>query len=405
MIIRFSFVCAMLGIGVCASALAADDPGINLLRKRQHTVQQLGETVSLPAELFWVNETWNGENTQMPYLAYLPDKKRLLLLVECRQPIVTAFITSDDFSQTWGERKWLSTDSAGKPNAAAVGLTYLGNGQLLAYPENVATGQWRSLDYGETWTKAAVQDTVNERNVWDPLLVVPDSQTSVKKLVEASYRPTDKPRGSPARDHSQAYLRSSTDEGRTWSSEVKVPQWLGVNEVSLIVAGNGDWVAACRIDEPPSFSRKPYPDLYSGLAVSVSKDQGKTWSKRNALFDFGRHHPSMVVLSDGRLLMTYVVRAGHPQTDSGFPQYGIEGVISNDHGQTWEVDHRYVLASWVGNIPVDAGPSHGWCSPQSTSTVLLPDGSILTAFGIGLRNKPGDPVWLMDVALVKWRLP
>ena len=43
--------------------------------------------------------------------------------------------------------------------------------------------------------------------------------------------------------------------------------------------------------------------------------------------------------------------------------------------------------------------------PQSTSTVLLPDGAILTAFGTGQRNSMGATVWLMDVALVKWQLP
>lgn len=402
---RFAIVAGLVVLH-CMSLAALADPPRHPFGKREHTVRRLapgGEQVSIPAEMLWVSQPWHGENAQMPYLVYLREKDRLLMLVECRQPIVTAFITSDDQGQTWSDRTWMNTDADGRPDSAAVGLTYLGDGKLLAFPENVATAQWRSTDYGVTWTKAAVTDTVAERYVWDPLLVIQDERDRVTKLLEASYRPTGAPRGSPAGHYSQAYLRVSVDEGRTWNTEVEVPQWLGVNELSLIVARNGDWVAACRVDEPPSFSLKPYPDLYSGLGVSVSKDQGKTWSERTSLYEFGRHHPSMVLLPDGRLVMTYVVRAGYPETDDGFPQFGIEAVVSDDNGQTWDMDHRYILASWVGNIDVASGPRNGWCSPQSTSTVLLPDGSILTAFGTGFRNQPDSKVWLMDVALVTWR--
>jgi len=44
-----------------------------------------------------------------------------------------------------------------------------------------------------------------------------------------------------------------------------------------------------------------------------------------------------------------------------------------------------------------------WGSTQSTSSVLLPDGSLLTAFGTGVRNLPTQKICKMDVALVKWR--
>lgn len=406
--IRIVGLCAVFA-GVATLHLAADQPAAkpHPFANRQHTVRKINgekDQISIPAEMQLVSKSWNSDNAQMPYLVYMPEKDRLLMLVECRQPIQTAFITSDNHGMTWSDRKWMSTDAEGRPNGVALGLTYLGNGKLLAFPENVATGQWNSQDYGETWKKVLVHDTVAERYVWDPLLVLKDPQGRVTIMLEGSYRPTGKPRGLPTRDYSQAYLRSSVDEGQSWSDEVKIPQWLGVNELSLIVAGNGDLVAACRLDEPPEFGTGVYPDLYSGLGVSVSKDQGKTWSERTVLYEFGRHHPSMVLLPDGRIVMTYVVRAGYPNTEDGFPQFGIEAVVSRDHGQSWDLDHRYILANWVGNISVATGPTNGWCSPQSTSTVLLPDGSILTAFGTGFRNPMSATVWLMDVALVKWQL-
>ena len=179
-----------------------------------------------------------------------------------------------------------------------------------------------------------------------------------------------------------------------------MPQWLGVNEVSIIVAGNGDWVAACRTDNPKRFAPLQF-DHYSGLGVSFSKDQGKTWSGLKELYEWGRHHPSMVLLPDKRILMTYAVRLGYPNNAQGFPQFGVEAMISSDNGQTWDFGHRYVLATWSGTLKDE----RSWfCSVQSTATVRLTDGTLLTALGTGFSNKADTTRCKMDVALVKWRL-
>ena len=99
--------------------------------------------------------------------------------------------------------------------------------------------------------------------------------------------------------------------------------------------------------------------------------------------------------------MTYVVRLGYPHTADGYSQFGVEAVVSSDNGQTWDLDHRYVLATWVGNIK---GGNAWYCGVQSTSTLLLPDGKILTAFGTGYRNPAGATVCYMDLALVRWQM-
>lgn len=99
--------------------------------------------------------------------------------------------------------------------------------------------------------------------------------------------------------------------------------------------------------------------------------------------------------------MTYVVRLGYSNTAAGFPEVGVEAVVSSDNGQTWDMDHRYVLARWEGNL---RGEDSWYCSVQSTSTILLSDGTILTAFGAGFRNKPGTDWCKMDVAMVRWRI-
>ena len=77
---------------------------------------------------------------------------------------------------------------------------------------------------------------------------------------------------------------------------------------------------------------------------------------------------------------------------------GVEAVISSDHGRTWDFGHRYVLATWTGNLKDE----RSWfCSVQSTSTVLLPHETLLTAFGTGFSNKADATRYKMDVALTK----
>ncbi|MFN0198311.1 MAG: hypothetical protein ACKVT0_16310 [Planctomycetaceae bacterium] len=375
--------------------------------QREHVVWRMNdetEPTSIPAEIQWVSEPWfrekPDENAQMPYLTYLPEQDRVLMLVETHQPIRTAFIHSDDHGGTWSERTWLSTDADGQPAGVALGLTNLGGGKLLAYPENLAHGKWVSDDYGQSWKFLPVHDIVKTRYMWDPLLVQKDKNGKVPKLIEASYRETGVPWGSPDGYYSQAYFRTSVDEGATWNDEVKVPQWLGVNEVNLIRASNGDLVAACRTDYPSRFAHLKL-DHFGGLAVSISQDDGKTWSKLNPLYEWGRHHPSQVLMPNGDLLMTYVVRLGYPATWTGIPQFGVEAVISHDHGQTWDKARRYILASWEGNI---VGDTAWFCGVQSTTTILLPDGMLLTAFGTGFRNPADTKICKMDVALVRWKL-
>jgi hypothetical protein len=68
------------------------------------------------------------------------------------------------------------------------------------------------------------------------------------------------------------------------------------------------------------------------------------------------------------------------------------------------LDHKYILHHWIGHIK--DGPTSWYPSSQATSTVLLSDGAILTAFGTGYRCQEvvkGQPA-PRDVGLIKWRL-
>lgn len=356
---------------------------------------------TLPAELYFIGGEWPYNNSQMPYLVYMPERKRLMLAASVDKPQTkAAAMFSDDFGKTWTKPAWMHTNAAGDPDLPdAVGLTYLGGGRLICTPGD---RYWFSNDFGRTWTEHAPVPLGSDGKPmyqWDPMLVDTDPQTGkVIRLAEARYKENgvfDKPGY-----FSQACIRFSTDEGKTWSKEIDVPEWKGASEVVLCRANNGDIVAACRTDNPPQFLGTDN-DQYSGLATSVSKDNGCTWSELNRIFAWGRHHPHMITMPNGDIVMTYVVRNGYTADKNGLCRFGVEAVVSKDNGETWDIDHKYILAS---NSSTMKGTRENWGSPQSTSNVLLPDGSLLTAFGTGVRNVPTQTLWKMDVVLMKWRL-
>lgn len=371
-----------------------------------HDVRQLNGTapdIQIPAKLQIVTESWNRV-VAVPSLVYMPENDRLLMSVSCDYPAHAMLLSSNDHGATWSAPWYLHTNGAGNPDAGlATGLTYLGQGKAIVYG---GSSRWFSTDYGATWgTPAAVGPTPDGKtwSTWDPMLVQHNASTgAVTSLMETGYAVVGAPGNGPG--YERAYLRSSADLGHTWTGGIQVPQWQGISEVNILRAANGDLVAACRTDISNAFPGETL-DHYEGLGVSISKDGGSTWSNVNKLYDYGRHHPSMLLMPDNDIVMTYVVRKGYDDTADGFPQFGIEAVVSHDNGQSWDLAHRYILDAWVGNR-LSSDTNAWWASPQATSSVLLPDGSILTAFGTGYRSQPGpdgQPI-PRDVGLVSWRL-
>ena len=354
-----------------------------------------------PAEIQYLSDSWGRLNFQCPYLVYMPEKNRLLMQVIWQDVKRAALLSSDDRGATWSAPRYVVPDAQGGPGSGAgIGLTYFGQGKLMME----LAGHFFSHDYGATWggrTPSPRTEDGKPLHSWDPLLVDKDATGLITRLVKTPYFETGIPFGTRG-VFSHAAILFSQDEGRTWSKEIKVPEWEGVNEVVLVRAANGDLVAAARTDLPDRFATTAW-DHYAGLGVSISKDNGFTWSPVRKLYDWGRHHPHMVVLANGNIVMTYVVRMGYVTTADGHPQFGIEAVVSSDHGQTWDLDHRYLLVSWMGRAK--ALHSKAWYnSSQSTSTILFPDGSLLTAFGTGHYNEPTDPWCRMDVGLVRWKV-
>lgn len=371
---------------------------------REHEVRLLGGArpdVRLAAKLGMVTETWNRV-VAVPYIVYMPEMDRVLMLVGCDYPHHAEVLFSDDHGTEWSSTKPVLFETGGGGVVGlGTGLTYLGKGVVLF---QAADRLWRSGDFGDTWEEWGPLGKTCDGGpwyTWDPFWVDRDGESgAVTRLVGTGYtwmRPPD-----VAKEHQQAYIRFSGDLGKTWNACLKVPQWEAVSEVALIRAANGDLVAACRTDIPPSKAGE-WIDHFEGLGISISRDNGATWSPVDKLYDYGRHHPSLVRMPDGRLVMTYVVRKGYADSPDGFPQFGIEAVLSDDNGRTWDLDHRHILHAWRGNR---LGENKWWASCQATSTILLPDGSLLTAFGTGYRSQPdaggGNPS-PRDAGVILWR--
>jgi BNR repeat protein len=362
-------------------------------------LNKANDEVAVPAKFQIVTEPWNRV-VAVPYIVYMPEKDRLLMLVGCDYPHHAEVLHSDDHGATWSDPRQILFDENGKGiDALGVGLTYLGKGRVLFV---TGDSRWVSGDFGETWEKlSAIAQTCDGMPwyMWDPLWVDRDPKTGkVIRLIETGYTMYKPPAVKEMYQH--GHIRFSADLGKTWAESIKVPQWKGVDEVALIRAANGDLVAAGRTDIPPS-KKGEWIDHFEGISVSFSKDDGKTWSDITKLYDWGRHHPSLILMPDGRIVMTHVVRKGYPDTPDGFPQFGIEAIVSADNGRTWDLDHKYILHTWTGSRK---DKNKWWPSSQATSTVLLPDGSLLTAFGTGYRITPTSKQEPRDAGLIQWRL-
>lgn len=370
---------------------------------RPTTIQRMdGASVAaqFPAQRQIVTESWRRV-VAVPYLACMPECERLIVLVSCDYPHQPMVLFSNDRGATWGEPRPVAPDPAVNAGLGlGTSLTYLGAGRLML----VASGRWFSEDFGESWDgPLAVPHASNgqEWHTWDPCLVDRDPATgAVTRVVETGYN-WEGGAGSPS-GYEQAFIRFSRDGGRTWSEDIRVPGWRAVSEVALVRAADGAIVAACRTDM--AREHLGHIDHWEGLGTCRSEDDGVTWSQVDRLYDLGRHHPSLVLMPGGEILMTYVVRVGYPRDADGFPQFGIEAVISRDHGVSWDLPHRLVLARWTGHL---RGTNEWWPNSQATSTVLLPDGTLLTAFGTGYRcaaDAEGRSA-PRDVGLIHWELP
>lgn len=93
-----SFLAPLLTMTVVMSSAYADE-------WKAHEVRQLGEQadgVHMPTKLQIVTEAWNRV-VAVPYIVYMPENDRLLMLVSCDYPHRPMVLTSDDHVASWSQ--------------------------------------------------------------------------------------------------------------------------------------------------------------------------------------------------------------------------------------------------------------------------------------------------------------
>jgi hypothetical protein len=142
-------LCPVLGVR-CYGA----EPATTQVPWKAHVVRQLNGAAAafrIPAKLKILTEPWNRV-VAMPWMVYMPEKDRLMMLVAVDNPHQAAVLFSDDRGTTWSKPRYLHVDAQGKSDIGFSGrLAYLGNGKLVAVTE---TGRLLSGDYGKTWRVA-----------------------------------------------------------------------------------------------------------------------------------------------------------------------------------------------------------------------------------------------------------
>ena len=140
-------------------------PAVAVAQWKPHTIRQLNGAaaeIRIPAKLQIVTESWNRV-VAVPYLIYMPEKDRLLMLIGCDYPHRAMTIVSGDHGATWSEPKYVHVDAKGTPDAGlSTGLTYLGSGQVMATD---GPKHWVSHDYGQTWAAVVNPPGVQRQGV------------------------------------------------------------------------------------------------------------------------------------------------------------------------------------------------------------------------------------------------
>ncbi|MFH0964328.1 MAG: hypothetical protein V2A58_09995 [Planctomycetota bacterium] len=317
---------------------------------------------------------------------------------------VPVFAYSCDSGDTWSD--WHTVPgTGGKPGSGRpMMLTYLGGGDLFF----IVHGQrFFSKDYGRTWPERIGipgPASWNEGNN----LVDFDESGNVKAVAEVVCNlAQDDGSAWDATKPSNLFFRWSRDGARTWTSATRPEEWRweetykgktyrrSASEGGLARAKNGWLVAAIRTDMPAWLAVGPNNDGVEGTGVSLSSDDGATWSPvtERILFEAGRHHANLVMLPNGDLVMTVIVRNDVRDGKLASYQRGCEAVLSRDNGATWEVAGRYVLDEYKYLS------SERWFDGKCghLSSTVLADGRVLSAYGnylakaaVLIRWKPGE---------------
>ena len=199
------------------------------------------------------------------------------------------------------------------------------------------------------------------------------------------------------------YLWRSHDDGRTWDRSLECKfkdfdtsklQWPIFAETTFWQAISGDLLALFRMDPKvlPADSGSEVcqtgSDQFERLVVLRSTDGGENWKLDLPLGSVcGEMYPAILRLGEGRLLLTFTVRAQRPPL-------GVHAVLGRETPDGFQFDFKHDHVVIDAKTPVDM-KSGGGFGP----TVRLQDGTLATAYSY----RDEDNKTHLEVA--RWKLP
>ena len=373
------------------------DPEQEEFSWKEHRVQHgdgRGGFVSRPAQYQFIAR-YQGARV-VPYGLARMDNGEIVLagsaIGEAAKP-ATVLAFSSDGGTTWSD--YLCVEDCGAPMM----LTYLGKGGL-AFRSSWQRGgahYFFSRDYGRTWPeKAKVSPSPDGHEIaceGNPLVDRDDDGVATLLAETGQTHAGDQ--------HVRGCLHWSRDGGRTWQDFSYPEAWnwhdtyagrtieRGSGEGGLVRAANGWLVAAMRMDGIGRYVKYQY-DQFEGTGISISKDEGKTWSPIQRVCEAGRMHANLIRLPNDDLIMTVIRRMDIRGGRLASYRRGCDAFVSHDHGQTWDPDEMIIIDDWPHHDP---DQWYGSVCGHLYSTVL-DDGSVLTGYshhavgGVLIRWRP-----------------
>ena len=396
----------------CRFVHYTDETSMAILAMSGRPLEEIAEALGMTVAAVHKHATTRVHNYQKDFRNFCPfgiaqmDNGELILAgvidqSASREKTVVAF--SADRGESWSPLRRVSRAVYGRP----MGLTYLGGGEVM-FAAEAGTGGGKpmrlfSKDYGRTWKQRRplpMSSFGKPINTEGNYLVDRDETGKAVRIAAFGWMAPKWEDYKYPTDPAIGGIHWSYDGGRTWTEELCPDAWLweenyggrtyrrGVSEGSLTRAANGWIVAALRTDMEARHIHL-HNDNLEGIGVSVSKDDGRTWSPVKVIFPAGKMHAHLITMNDGAIVMTYIVRQDVAEGRLASYTRGCGAVVSRDHGLTWDMGHEYMLDRFEF-----ADGTRTTLSCGHLYSTLLDDGDILTCYG-HYASKGG--------CLIKWK--